>query len=63
MKLTSVASLRSSDISAQNCVSELLSCQISKLSDGHPPAHSGLAVVLRDLPQVALKYLESAEIF
>ena len=62
MKLTSVASLRSSDISAQDCLSELLSGQISKFSHGHLPAHSELTIVLRDLAQVALKHLESAQI-
>ena len=58
-----MTSLRSSDISAQDCVSELLSRQVSKLSHGHPPALSRSTVVLGDLTEVALENLESAGIF
>ena len=63
MQPTSVSGLRSSDITSQNCVSELLGGEVGKLCHGHPPANSGLAVVLRDLTEVALENLESNRIF
>ena len=59
---TSVASLGSSDISAQNCLSELLGRQVSKLRHRHPPALPGQTVVLRDLTEVVLENSESAGI-